>query len=166
MLRVAGARGLPLRSTTTSRFPSPSADSCLRSAACGVAGLTVGIDARGRFASEIGAPRLNPEPQRPAGYEETGWVTRDIPGVGVSVYSSTGTYHTKQMETDALGEVGHTAFLMDAKIMASVLHDYLTSEDLRAAVTEEHAVLGGLLGNYHERLREVYAPELESEAGS
>jgi len=37
------------------------------------------------YAEKLGAPKLNPEPQRPDGYEETGFVTRDIPGVSVGV---------------------------------------------------------------------------------
>lgn len=112
------------------------------------------------YAKAIGAPKINEVPQRPAGYEETGWVTREIPGVGVSVYSSSDTYHTKGMEADAFGEVGHTAFRMDAQIMAAILYDYLTNESLRKVIAEEHAELQGLLGEYHQRLREVYAPEI------
>ncbi|NNF26075.1 MAG: peptidase dimerization domain-containing protein [Gemmatimonadetes bacterium] len=112
------------------------------------------------YAEVLDAPERNPELQRPAGYEETGWVTRDIPGVGVSVYSSRGSYHTKGMWEDAVSEVGHAGFRMDARIMAAVLFDFLTHEDLREAVAEEHRVLKGLLGDYHERLREVYGPEI------
>ncbi|MDH5589691.1 MAG: peptidase dimerization domain-containing protein [Gemmatimonadota bacterium] len=112
------------------------------------------------YARKLGAPRMNEEPQRPAGYEETGWVTREIPGVGVSVYSSTGTYHTKEMEADGMGPVGHTGFRLDAQIMAAILYDYLTDSDLRDVVAEEHGELQGLLSEYHRRLREVYAPEV------
>ena len=111
-------------------------------------------------AEALGAPRLNPERQRPAGYEETGFLTREIPGVGVSVYSSTDTYHTHGMAESAFTEVGHTGFRLDAQIMAAVLYEFLTRPDLRVAVAEEHAVLQGLLGDYHTRLREAYAPEL------
>ena len=113
------------------------------------------------YAREMGAPALNHEIQRPAGYEETGWVTRDIPGVGISVYSSSGSYHTKGMAEDAASEVGHAGFRMDARIMSAILYDFLTDEDFRAAVRDEHGVLKDLLGEYHTRLREVYAPELE-----
>ncbi|MGI9626225.1 MAG: peptidase dimerization domain-containing protein [Longimicrobiales bacterium] len=112
------------------------------------------------YAGALGAPEINPERQRPAGYEETGWVTRDIPGVGISVYSSRGSYHTKGMSEDADSEVGHAGFRMDAQIMTAVLYDFLTNEDFRRTVREEHEVLQGLLGEYHERLREVYAPEI------
>ena len=112
------------------------------------------------YAKAIGAPNLNEVPQRPAGYEETGWVTREIPGVGVSVYSSRETYHTKGMEADGLGEVGHAAFRMDAQIMAAILYDYLSNESLRNVIAEEHSELQDLLAEYHQRLREVYAPEI------
>ena len=114
------------------------------------------------YARKLGAPRLEETPQRPAGYEETGWVTREIPGIGVSVFSSRGTYHTKEMEADALGEVGHSGFRMDARIMTAILYDFLTDERLRATVAEEHGELQGLLAEYHRRLREVYAPEIGS----
>ena len=111
-------------------------------------------------AKALGAPRVNDVRQRPAGYEETGWVTRSIPGVGVSVYSSTDTYHTHGMAESAFTTVGHTGFRLDAQIMAAVLHDFLTDEGLRTAVRQEHEVLRGLLSEYHTRLREVYAPEI------
>ncbi len=112
------------------------------------------------YAQALDAPGIEPELQRPAGYEETGWVTRDIPGVGVSVYSSRGSYHTKGMAEDASSEVGHAGFRTDARIMAAILFDFLTNRDLRDAVAEEHSTLKGLLGEYHERLRETYAQEI------
>lgn len=111
------------------------------------------------YASKLGAPEMNEVPQRPAGYEETGFLTRDIPGIGVSVFSSRGTYHTKEMEADAFTDVGHGGFRMDAQIMAGIVYDYLTDEAFRTRVAEEHAELKGLLAEYHRRLREVYAPE-------
>lgn len=48
-------------------------------------GITVGsLEELGfAYAQKFGAPRINPEPQRPDGYEETGFVTREIPGVSV-----------------------------------------------------------------------------------
>jgi amidohydrolase len=112
------------------------------------------------YAKKLGAPGLNEVVQRPAGYEETGWVTREIPGVGVSVRSSRAPNHTKEMEADGLGEVGHRGFRLDAQIMSAILYDFLTEASLREAVAEEHAGLRGLLDEYHQRLREVYAPEL------
>lgn len=125
-------------------------------------GITVGTleELAFAYAQKLDAPGIEPEPQRPAGYEETGWVTRDVPGVGVSVYSSRSTYHTHGMLEDGLGPIGHTAFRLDAQIMAVVLYHYLTDPELRASVQEEHRVLKGLLGEYQERLREAYAGEV------
>ncbi|MEQ9399693.1 MAG: peptidase dimerization domain-containing protein [Longimicrobiales bacterium] len=112
------------------------------------------------YARAEGAPAVDATLQRPAGYEETGFLTRAIPGVGVSVASSRETYHTKGMEADGMSAYGHRGFRMDARIMAAVLYDYLHDAELRQVVAEEHGVLQGLLGEYHERLREVYAPEI------
>ena len=118
------------------------------------------------YAKKLDAPRLNMERQRPAGYEETGGVSLDIPGVGVSVFSSRDTYHTHGMLNDALSEVGHTAFRFDAQIMAAILYDFLTNEALRQAIGEEHAQMKALYGEYQQRLREAYAPEIGTSDGN
>jgi len=112
------------------------------------------------YAEKLGAPRINPGRQRPAGYEETGGVSLDIPGVGVSVFSSRAPNHTHGMVDDAFTSVGHTGFRIDAQIMAAVLYDFLTNERLRTAVREEHRTLQGLLEEYHNRLRDAYAEEI------
>ncbi|MEJ2204569.1 MAG: amidohydrolase [Gemmatimonadota bacterium] len=111
------------------------------------------------YAKELGAPALNPEPQRPAGYEETGFVTRDIPGLGVSVYSSSAPGHSYDRWEDSMKEVGHTGFLFDARIMAAVLFDYLESPELRETVHREHTEMAGLFNQYLEGLRKAYAEE-------
>lgn len=112
------------------------------------------------YAREFGAPRLNEEPQRPAGFEETGKLSHDVPGISVSVFSSRDTYHTHGMLEDALGPIGHVGFELDAQIMAAVLYDFLTDDGFREIVVEEHAVLKGLLAEYQERLKEAYADEI------
>ncbi len=112
------------------------------------------------YARQLGAPALVPDPERPAGYEETGWVTRDIPGLGVSVSSSGSPNHTYGMLDDAFTDVGHTGFRMDAQIMAAVAWDFLTNAQLRADVKNEHGVLAGLLEQYHTQLRAVYEKEI------
>ncbi len=114
------------------------------------------------YAEALDAPALDPVRQRPAGYEETGYLTRDIPGVAVSVASSRETYHTKGMEADGMAAFGHRGFELDARIMVAVLYDYLHDEELRRVVAEEHGILRGLLDTYHVRLREVYQPELSA----
>jgi hypothetical protein len=46
--------------------------------------------------------------------------------------------------------------------MTSILYDYLTRPELRAAIAEEHATLAGLLDRYHEELKAAYATEIGS----
>lgn len=113
------------------------------------------------YAKSLGAPAIEEEPGRPAGYEETGWVSREIPGVGVSIASSTGANHTYQMLDDAFVDIGHNGFRMDAQVMAAVLYDYLTKPDLRKAVTTEQTTLSGLLEQYHTELQKAYASEMK-----
>lgn len=112
------------------------------------------------YAEALGAPHIDPEPQRPAGYEETGFLTRDIPGVGVSVFSSPAAGHTIERWLDSMKPVGHTGFLMDAKIMAAVLYHFLTDGRFRDLVREEHRTMAALFDEYLERLRETYADEI------
>ncbi len=112
------------------------------------------------YARSLGAPNLEPEPQRPAGYEETGGVSLDVPGVGVSVYSSRSTYHTIGMLEDAFTLIGHTGFRLDAQIMAAILYHYLTDTAFREAVKSEHAALRGLYEQYQANLRKTYAAEI------
>lgn len=114
------------------------------------------------YAKALGATHVEPEPQRPAGYEETGGMSQDVPGVSVSVFSSRGSYHTREMLADAFTEVGHQGFRIDAQVMAAILFDYLTDPGLRAAVTAEHTTLKSLFDRYQENLRTAYAPEIGS----
>ena len=127
-------------------------------------GITVGSleELTFAYAQELGAPGINPEPQRPAGFEETGFVSRDIPGVGVSVLSSFSASHTYARFEDSMKEVGHTGFLLDAKIMGAVLYHFLIDEDFRNTVKEEHRILSGLFDEYIARLHEAYAAETGS----
>lgn len=112
------------------------------------------------YAGELEAPRLNPEPTRPSGYEETGVVTKDIPGIGISVFSSRGANHTRGMLEDTFNDVGHTGFRISAEIMTAIVYDYMTRPELRDAVREEQETLAGLLDAYHAALREAYAAEI------
>jgi amidohydrolase len=114
------------------------------------------------YARHLGAPRIVDEAQRPDGYEETGFVTRDIPGVGVGVFSSPAPGHSYERWQDALKPVGHTGFLLDAKIMAGVLFHFLTDDGLRRAVRAEHGTMAGLFGAYIASLKEAYAGEIGS----
>jgi amidohydrolase len=112
------------------------------------------------YANKLGAPGLIPEKGRPAGYEETGWVSRDIPGVGITVRSSSYPNHTYGMLQDAFQEIGHHGFLLDAQIEAAILYDFLTQPDFRRKVQEEHRVLAGLQNRYEEELRRTYGSEI------
>jgi len=112
------------------------------------------------YARQLGAPKLEPERQRPAGYEETGGVSLDVPGVGVSIASSTFPNHTMGMLDDAFTPVGHTGFRLDAQILAAILYHYLSDAGFRQAVAAEHTALKGLYQEYQENLRKAYAPEL------
>jgi amidohydrolase len=111
------------------------------------------------YARELGAAAITEEPQRPAGYEETGFVTRDIPGLSVGVFTSPAPGHSYGRWKDSFEEVGHTGFVLDAKIMAAVLYDYLENAEFRAAVQKEHGQMAGLFDQYMEGLRKAYAQE-------
>lgn len=112
------------------------------------------------YANKLGAPGLVEDKGRPAGYEETGYVSRDIPGVGITVKSSTYPNHTYGMLQDAFEQIGHTGFVMDAQIEAAILYDFLTHADFREKVKEEHRTLAALQQAYEDALRKVYAPEI------
>lgn len=125
-------------------------------------GITVGSleELYFAYAQELDAPKINLEKQRPAGYEETGFLTRDIPGVSVSVYSSSAPQHSYERWKDSMKPVGHTAFELDAKIMAAVLYHFLIDDSFRETVKEEHRVMASLFDEYLERLNEVYDEEI------
>ena len=95
-----------------------------------------------------------PEPGKPQGYEETGSVSSAIPGLGFSSQSSTYPNHTYGMEADALAEVGHHGFTVDAQAMTALLFDFATHADYRAAVAREFDGTRQLFGESHERARE------------
>lgn len=122
-------------------------------------GITLGMleELTYAYAEHLRAPKLNPEPQRPNGYEETGFVTRDIPGVSVSVFTSPAPGHSYGRWQDALKDVGHTGFLMDAKIMAGVLYHFLADAKFRESVQTEHRSLSGWFGEYLDGLKKAYA---------
>jgi hypothetical protein len=112
------------------------------------------------YAKKLNAPGLKEEKGNPAGYEETGWVSRETPGVGITVRSSSYANHTYGMLDDDFRDIGHTGFLFDAKIEAAVLYDFLTQPAFRAKVAEEHRALAGLQNEYLVDLRKAYGPEI------
>ena len=108
------------------------------------------------YLKQLGATKVEPEPGRPLPYEETGTVATQIPGVGVTVHSSNGGYHTFEMEADALGEVGHHGFLLDAQAMAAVLYHFASDAPYRTVVRREFEGLQGLYADYLAALRAAY----------
>ena len=122
-------------------------------------GISVGTLSELAFAytKKYGATGVNPEPGKPRGYEETGSVSFNIPGIGFSAKTSNAPNHTYEMEADALTDVGHHGFVVDAEAMAALLYDFATHEDFRAAVKREFSTLKALHDEYLDALRKVYA---------
>ena len=108
------------------------------------------------YMNQFGATGVDPNPGRPMGYEETGSVSSQIPGLGVEVKSSNWPNHTYGMEADALADVGHHGFMVDAETMTAVLYDYATHPELRQAVNTEFTRIKGLFGEYQAALQKAY----------
>jgi amidohydrolase len=121
-------------------------------------GISVGALNEVAFAylRKLGATQVLAEPQKPQGWEETGSVSRDIPGVGFSAHSSYGGFHTYEMESDATAEVGHRGFRLDAMGMAALLHDFATDAEFRSRVKQEFTGTKLLFADYVEALRKAY----------
>jgi len=126
-------------------------------------GITVGSleELAFAYAEQLGAPNLKQEKNTPDGYEETGFLTREIPGVSVGVFSSPAPGHSYERWEDSLKDVGHTGFLYDARIMAAVLYHFLTDATFRETVMSEHKALSGWFDDYLAGLRTVYADEIK-----
>ena len=108
------------------------------------------------YMKKFGATGVVAEPGKPQGYEETGSVSSNIPGVGFSAKSSNAPNHTYEMEADALTDVGHSGFTVNAQAMAALLYDFATRADYRALVKREFDGLKSLHGEYLEALGKVY----------
>jgi len=109
-----------------------------------------------QYMKNFGATGMNPEAGKPQGFEETGSVSRDIPGVGISAQSSTFSNHTYEMDADNLKEIGHKGFTIDAQTMTAILFDFATRADYRTAVKKEFDGMKALFGEYQEALKKVY----------
>ena len=113
------------------------------------------------YMKQFGAAGVEMEPGKPKGFEETGSVSSQIPGIGVSAKSSNFSNHTYGMEADALKDVGHAGFLIDAETMTAILYDYATHPELRDAVKTEFTRIQGLFGEYQRALEKAYPkPEI------
>ncbi len=104
----------------------------------------------------FGATRVADAPGKPQGYEETGSVSSDIPGLGFAAHTSNAANHTYEMEADALTEVGHHGFVVDAQAMAALLYDFATNAEYRTAVKKEFAGMKALFSEYQDALKKVY----------
>jgi hypothetical protein len=104
----------------------------------------------------FGATGVQPEPAKPKGFEETGSVSIEIPGLGVTAKSSNYSNHTYGMLDDALTDVGHQGFLIDAQTMAAVLYDFATHPEYRDAVKTEFTRIHTLFGEYQKALEKAY----------
>ena len=104
-----------------------------------------------------GATNVTETYGKPQGFEETGSVSSDIPGLEIVSQSSTAANHTYEMEADALAEIGHHGFVVDAQAMTAVLFDFATHPDYRAAVKKEFDGIKMLFGEYQDALKKVYS---------
>ena len=108
------------------------------------------------YMKQYGAGKVLDEPGKPQGFEESGSVSRDIPGIGFSAYTSDWPNHTYEMEQDNLKPVGHDGFTVQAQAMAALLFDFATNERYRASVTREFAGINALFGEYLSALEKTY----------
>ena len=114
------------------------------------------------YMKEFGATGVEPDPGKPKGFEETGTVSSQIPGIGVSAKTSNSPNHTYGMEADALTDVGHHGFLTDAETMAAVLYDFARHPEMREAVKTEFTRIQALFGDYQSALQKAYPkPEIQ-----
>ena len=108
------------------------------------------------YMKKYGATKIAEAPGKPQGYEETGSVSSAIPGLGFSAASSNAPNHTYEMEADALTDVGHSGFKVDAQAMTALLYDFLTRADYRVKVKQEFDGIHKLFDDYRDSLRKAY----------
>lgn len=121
-------------------------------------GISVATLAELAFAymKHYGAGKVLDTPGKPQGFEESGSVSRDIPGIGFAAYTSDWPNHTYEMEEDNFKPVGHNGFKVQAQAMAALLHDFATNAEYRAAVEKEFAGIKALFGEYLQALEKAY----------
>ena len=108
------------------------------------------------YMKKLGATNVQAEPGKPQGFEETGSVSRDIPGLGFSAQTSTASFHTYEMDADNLKPIGHTGFTIDAEAMTALLFDFATHPEYRAAVKKEFDGTKALFAEYQTALKKTY----------
>ena len=108
------------------------------------------------YMKKYGATKVAEAPGKPQGFEETGMVSSAIPGVGFEAATSNWPNHTYEMEADALTDIGHQGFMVDAQAMAALLFDFLTHPDYRGQVKREFDGIKVLFDEYKKSLAKVY----------
>jgi amidohydrolase len=108
------------------------------------------------YEKQYGATAVQDEPAKPSGWEETGSVSTEIPGVGFSVQTSTAPNHTYEMEKDATAEIGHRGFIIDAEAMTALLYDFDTKPAYREIVKREFSELKQEFQAYQDALKQAY----------
>jgi amidohydrolase len=103
-----------------------------------------------------GATAIQQLPAKPSGWEETGSVSSEIPGVGFSTQTSNAPYHTYEMEKDTTALVGHHGFIVDAEAMTALLYDFASKPAYRAVVQREFQAIKGEFAAYQEALKTAY----------
>ena len=121
-------------------------------------GISIGTLGELGFAymQKFGATNVQPDPGKPQGFEETGSVSSEIPGLGFTSQTSSAPNHTYEMLADATAPIGHHGFTVDAQAMSALLYDFATHAEYRAAVRSEFATIRGLQARYLEELKKVY----------
>jgi metal-dependent amidase/aminoacylase/carboxypeptidase family protein len=116
------------------------------------------------YMKKFGATGVSPEPAKPQGYEETGSVSRDIPGIGITAQSSTFSNHTYEMDADNLKEIGHNGFIVDAQTMAAVLFDFArepTTDRGEEGIRRDQGAVRRVSGSAEESLHRADGPRPE-----
>jgi len=108
------------------------------------------------YMKKFGATNVMPGPAKPQGFEETGSVSRDIPGASITAQSSNFSNHTYEMDEDNLKEIGHKGFTVDAQTMTALLFDFAMHPEYRAAVKKEFDGIKALFSEYQAALKKVY----------
>jgi metal-dependent amidase/aminoacylase/carboxypeptidase family protein len=108
------------------------------------------------YEKKYGGTAVQEQPAKPSGWEETGTVAIEIPGVEFSVQTSTAANHTYEMEKDATAEIGHHGFVVDAEAMAALLYDFDTKPAYREVVKKEFGAIKAEFQAYQDALKSAY----------
>jgi hypothetical protein len=108
------------------------------------------------YMKKYGVQRITSDPVHPQGYEGMGGLSSAIPGLNFEAATSHHENHTMEMESDALTDVGHSGFLVDAQAMTALLYDYESRVEYREIVDREFKSLRALFSEYEESLKNAY----------